>query len=148
MAAAEKIKSYLFFFFKIGLAAAVVWILFSRGKAEMIETLRSFDCRFLIPAFLFTWLQAVFSSWRWKHLTDVPGIRLSFREALSLSMQGNFFSLVIPGGAIGGDVVKMAVVGKRVPSGNKMEGAFSVLIIYNSFLTAFFESLATSVILV
>ena len=123
----EKIKSYLFFFFKIGLAAGVVWILFSRGRTQVVESLRTFDYRYLIPAFLFTWLQIVFNSWRWKRLTDVPGIRLSFREALSLSMQGNFFSLVIPGGAIGGDVVKMAVVGKRVPSGNKMEGVFSVL---------------------
>ena len=41
-------------------------------------------------------------------------------------MQGNFFSLVIPGGAIGGDVVKMAVLGKRTPAGSKVEGAFTV----------------------
>ena len=127
MAMTEKIKSHLFFFFKIGLAAAVVWILFSRGRTEVIETLRSFDYRFLLPAFFFTWVQIFFNSWRWKKLADVTDIRLSFWESLSLSMQGNFFSLVIPGGAIGGDVVKMAVVSKRVPAGSKMEGVFSVL---------------------
>ena len=127
MVMAEKFKSRLFFFFKLALAAAVVWVLFSRGQREVIESLRSFDSRYLIPAFIFTVLQQFFSSWRWQRLAAVPGIRLSLREAFSLTMQGNFFSLVIPGGAIGGDVVKMAVVCKRIPSGNRMEGAFTVL---------------------
>ncbi|MBE6386319.1 MAG: flippase-like domain-containing protein [Lentisphaerae bacterium] len=127
MAMAEKFKSRLFFFFKLALAAAVVWVLFSRGKREVIESLRTFDCRYLIPAFFFTALQIFFSSWRWQLLAAVPGIKLGTGEAFSLTMQGNFFSLVIPGGAIGGDVVKMAVVCKRVPSGNRMEGAFTVL---------------------
>lgn len=126
MAKAAKIKSLLFFFFKIGLAALVVLILFSRGRREILQCLQAFDVRWLIPAAFFFVLQLLVSAWRWKDLGAILGIRLSFFEAFSLTMQGNFFSLVIPGGAIGGDVVKMAVISKRTPSGNKMEGAFTV----------------------
>ena len=35
---------------------------------------------------------------------------------------------MIPGGAIGGDVVKMGVLSKRTSPGAKMEGAFTILI--------------------
>lgn len=127
MAKAEKIKQLLFFFFKIGLALIVVWILFSRGRQEMFSCLRTFDWRWLIPVFVLQFIQIFFSAWRWQSLARVSGVSLGYMESLSLTMQGNFFSLVIPGGAIGGDVVKMAVVSKRSPSGTRMEGAFSVL---------------------
>lgn len=126
MAEAGKIKSLLFFFLKIVLAATVVWILFSRGQQEILKGLKNFDYRFLLPAFFFQFFQLFVSSWRWKVLAGVLNVKLSFFEALSLTMQGNFFSLVIPGGAIGGDVVKMAVISKRSGSGNKMEGVFTV----------------------
>lgn len=126
MANAGKIKSLLFFIFKIALAAAVIWILFSRGRQEILNCFRSFDYRYLIPAFLFQFAHVFFVAWRWKNLAEILKIRLTFMEAFSLTMQGNFFSLVIPGGAIGGDVVKMAVISKRSTTGNKMEGAFTV----------------------
>ena len=126
MAEAGKKSSPLFFILKIVLAAAVVWILFSRGQQQILHCLRTFDYRWLIPAFLIQFVQIFFSAWRWKKLAEVLGVRLSFYEAFSLTMQGNFFSLVIPGGAIGGDVVKMAVISRRSQSGHKMEGAFSV----------------------
>ena len=126
MADSGKIKSLFFFFFKTALAAAVVWILFSRGQQEILKCFRTFDYCYLIPAFAFLAVQVFFNAWRWKSLSAVLNIPLSYMEALSLTMQGNFFSLVIPGGAIGGDVVKMAVISKRSRSGNRMEGVFTV----------------------
>ena len=126
MAKAGKIKSLLFFVFKIALAAAVVCILFSRGRQEILNCFRNFDYRYLIPAFGFQLAHIFFIAWRWKNLAGVLNIPITFMESFSLTMQGNFFSLVIPGGAIGGDVVKMAVISKRSTSGNRMEGAFTV----------------------
>lgn len=126
MAEAGKIKSLLFFFLKIALAVLVVWILFSRGQQEILKCLRNFDYRFLFPAIFFQFFQGAVCGWRWQNLAKVLGVKLSFFEAFSLTMQGNFFSLVIPGGAIGGDVVKMAVISKRSLSGNKLEGVFTV----------------------
>lgn len=119
-------RSPLLFLLKIALAAAVVWILFSRGQQEILKCLRSFDCRFLLPALFFQIVALLFSAWRWQTLAGVLKVKLPFFEAFSLTMQGNFFSLVIPGGAIGGDVVKMAVIGKRSGSGSCMEGVFTV----------------------
>ena len=43
-------------------------------------------------------------------------------------MQGVFFTLFIPGGAVGGDLVKAGIVGKRAPDGQKFNGVFSILI--------------------
>jgi uncharacterized protein (TIRG00374 family) len=127
MAERGKIKSTLFFVCKIALAATVVWILFSRGQQEILKCFRSFDYRYLIPAFFVQFFQHLFSARRWQILAEILKIRLGFAEALSLTMQGNFFSLVIPGGAIGGDVIKMAVISRRSRSGSRMEGAFTVL---------------------
>ena len=126
MEKAAKKRAPLFFFLKIALAAAVVWILFSRGQQEILKCLRSFDYRFLVPALFFQITAVLFSAWRWQTLAGVIQVKLTFFEALSLTMQGNFFSLVIPGGAIGGDVVKMAVISKRSKSGSRMEGVFTV----------------------
>lgn len=126
MGQGEKTRKILFFLLKIALAAAVAGILFSRGQQEIFKAFRTFDFRYLLPAFLLTYLQFFFSALRWHSLAKVLQIRLTLPEAFSLTMQGNFFSLVIPGGAIGGDVVKMAVLGKRTPAGSKVEGVFTV----------------------
>ena len=66
-------------------------------------------------------------AWRWRELAKIIGVRLKPLEAVSLTFQGNLFSLVIPGGAIGGDVVKMGAVTRRSATGSKAEGAFTVL---------------------
>ena len=42
-------------------------------------------------------------------------------------MQGYFFSLVIPGGAIGGDVAKMGLLARRSQPGSRAEGVFTVV---------------------
>ena len=127
MAEKRNIKSLLLFFLKVGLAALIVWLLIRRDPREMLECLRTLDYRWLIPAMIFYGSHMVTCSWRWQRLARMLEVELPFIEALSLTMQGYFFSLVIPGGALGGDVVKMGVVSKRSASGSKMEGAFTVL---------------------
>lgn len=127
MAEKRNIKSLLFFLLKVGLAVLIVWLLIRRDPREMLECLRHFDYRWLIPAMIFYGSHMVTCSWRWQRLARMLDVELPFIEALSLTMQGYFFSLVIPGGALGGDVVKMGVISKRSASGSKMEGAFTVL---------------------
>ena len=123
----EKIKKTLFFILKLTVAAAVVYLLIARNPKEIIEAFRSFNFVWLVPAVLTYLLHMFICSWRWYSLTHILNVRLSRFEALSLTMQGYFFSLVIPGGAIGGDVVKMGVLARRTPAGAKMEGAFTIL---------------------
>ncbi len=122
-----KLKKFFWFFIKLAIAGGIVGYLVARNPAEIAESFRAFDYKWLAPALLFYAFHILVCAWRWLKLTRLLGVDLSRFEALSLTMQGNFFSLVIPGGAIGGDVVKMGVLSKRAQAGNKMEGAFTIL---------------------
>ena len=115
------------FFLKFGIAAAVIGYLIYSKQAELKKSFMSFNYLWLLPAMFFYGAHMVVCAWRWGRLAKVLNVYLSPFETLSLTMQGYFFSLVIPGGAIGGDVVKMAVVSKRSSGGTKVEGAFTVL---------------------
>ena len=119
-------KKYLIFAVKILIAVGIIAFLL-RDPGEIIDCFRNFDCRYLVPAMFFYSLHIFFCAWRWRNLARLLGLRLKPFEAVSLTFQGNLFSLVIPGGAIGGDVVKMAAVTRRSASGSKAEGAFTVL---------------------
>ncbi len=112
---------------KFSLALAIVGVLVMRNPREIFDCFREFDYRFLLPAMVFYATHMAVCAWRWRELARILGVRLRPFEALSLTMQGYFFSLVIPGGAIGGDVVKMGAVTRRSARGAKMEGAFTVL---------------------
>jgi len=126
-----KVKSllgnWLRFALKFGIAAAVViWLVWS-NSGQIIKSFRTFNYWWLIPAFFFYALHIAVAAWRWRVLAGVLGVKMSGMEAFSLTMQGYFFSLVIPGGAVGGDVIKMTAVSRRLQSGSRTEGAFSVL---------------------
>lgn len=122
-----KLKKFFWFFVKLAIAGGIVAYLAFKNPTEIIDGFRSFNYIWLVPALLFYLLHMLVCAWRWHRLTRILGVRLSGFEALSLTMQGYFFSLVIPGGAIGGDVVKMGVLSKRTRPGAKMEGAFTIL---------------------
>lgn len=120
------VKKYLGFILKFLIAAGIVGFML-RNPSEIIACFRSFDSRYLIPAMFFYGIHILFCAWRWRELALILGVRLKPVEAVSLTFQGILFSLVIPGGAIGGDVVKMTAVTRRSATGSKAEGAFTVL---------------------
>ena len=120
------IKKYLGFVLKFLIAAGIVGFML-RNPGEIVACFRNFDSRYLIPAMFFYGIHILFCAWRWRELAVILGIRLKPLEAVSLTFQGILFSLVIPGGAIGGDVVKMGAVSRRSAGGSKAEGAFTVL---------------------
>ena len=119
-------KKYLGFALKFALAVGIIAFLL-RDPGEIVACFRTFDCRYLAPAMFFYSLHIFFCAWRWRELAKLLGVRLKPLEAVSLTFQGNLFSLVIPAGAVGGDVVKMAAVTRRSASSSKAEGAFTVL---------------------
>jgi len=127
MISSGSLKKFAGFALKLLLAFGIVGYLVCKNAHAIWECLRTFDYLYLIPALFFYGAHMVVCAWRWRALARILGIELNFREALSLTLQGYFFSLVIPGGAIGGDVVKMGAVTKRAPEGAKLEGAFTVL---------------------
>ena len=97
-----KLKKFFWFFVKLAIAGGIVAYLAFKNPTEIIDGFRSFNYIWLVPALLFYLLHMLVCAWRWHRLTRILGVRLSGFEALSLTMQGYFFSLVIPGGAIGG----------------------------------------------
>jgi len=126
MKISPRLKKYLGFILKLLLAGAIVaWLL--RDPHEIVASFRHFDLRYLAPAMVCYGFHILFCSWRWRELAKLIGVNLKITEAVSLTFQGNLFSLVVPGGAVGGDVVKMGAVSRRSSSGSKAEGAFTVL---------------------
>ena len=123
----DRTKKIISFTLKLAVAGAIVWYLLLRDTGMLAASLRNFDLRYLALAFVLYGCHLVVCSWRWRRLAEILGIELGRMESFNLTMQGIFFSLVIPGGAVGGDVVKMAVLTKRTPDGSRVEGAFTVL---------------------
>jgi uncharacterized protein (TIRG00374 family) len=92
-----------------------------------VNNLSSINFWWLLPAAAAYVSHMVVCSWRWYKLALILGIEISFMSALSLTMKGYFFSLVIPGGAIGGDMAKIGFLNKHTSKANKAEGVFSIL---------------------
>ena len=122
-----KLKKFFWFFVKLGIAGGIVGYLVARNPAEIAAGFRSFNYKWLLPALVVYGSHMLVCSWRWFRLTRMLHVELSPFEALSLTFQGYFFSLVIPGGAVGGDVVKIGVLSKRSRAGSRMEGALTIL---------------------
>ena len=124
----NKVKSFLLFFFKLAIAVGIVWYLLRCcDREKLISCFENIHPGILLLAFTVYISHMFVCAWRWWVLANILNIKLSCFEAISLTFQGYFFSLVIPGGALGGDVVKMGVISKRSKSGEKLEGAFTVL---------------------
>jgi len=124
----KKLKDVFFFALRLGIAGGIIAWLVSGKTSKLVEAFENFDLIWLVPAFALYACHLCAGSWRWKMLLDVQDAGLSYFDALSLTMQGFFFSLVIPGGALGGDVVKATFVAKRAGEGKKLTGVFTILI--------------------
>lgn len=119
-------KKWSLFLLKAGLAGVILGFLYFKSPPEW-HILRSLPPAFLLLTGLCFLLQCVLTFIRWDSLLRTIGIRIPFSRIFNLSMQGLFFSLFLPGGAVGGDVVKAAILAKESPSGQKFNAAFSIL---------------------
>jgi len=112
----------------IGLAAGIIAFLIQGRYQLVLANLRDFDYRWLIPAVFCYLLHLAVGSWRWCLLAQVQRFQLTQLDALFLTMKAFFFSLVLPGGAIGGDLVKVGFLSTHAAKGTKVEGAFTILV--------------------
>jgi len=123
----NKIVQIFTFVIKILFAVGVIAWLISRNYEAFSKAMENFNFFWMIPAVMLYLLHLAVGAWRWNILLRVQKIKISFYEAFSLTMQAFFYSLVIPGGALGGDLAKVALIASRSPSGKKFEGSFTVL---------------------
>lgn len=119
-------RRILSFLLKIGISAAIlVWLIHSRDIR--MRDFADVGAIFLVLSFFCIMLQLFLTGVRWWILLRAAGIKISFWEAFSLEMQGAFFSLVIPGGSVGGDLIKAGMIARRAPEGERFVGVFSIL---------------------
>ncbi len=86
---------------------------------------RGMEMDWMIPAFLLTIPVVIVTSWRWKMLLEVQGLKISLWRSIELAMIGTFFnSLLI--GTTGGDVVKIFYVTRLMPKA-RSAAAFTVI---------------------
>ena len=142
----SKTKAFLSFVLKTGLAAVIIWWLIHKNYDTFVKNLSNINYWWLIPAATAYASHMLVCSWRWYKLALVLDIDISFMSAVSLTMKGYFFSLVIPGGAIGGDLAKVGFLNQHTTPGCKAEGVFSILMDRMTGMAAMF-SLALVVIL-
>jgi len=115
------------FILKAALAAGIVVWLVQRDFPKFKDAVLNAQPGWLLLALALNILQLLLCAWRWRLLLTAQGVELGFMETFSLVMQGNFFSLAIPGGAVGGDLVKAGILAARAPHGRKFEGVLSII---------------------
>jgi uncharacterized protein (TIRG00374 family) len=121
------LKKRLFFIVKALFAAALITVIVAKvNHRELLSALENYSVVWLAPAVLCYAVHIAVCTLRWHALVRTLGVAVSPAEIFSLCMQGYFFSMFLPGGSIGGDVVKAALISAHAPPGSKIEGAFSI----------------------
>ena len=97
----------------VSLLLIITLLYIMRGKyGDILRTLKSTNLTVFSLAFAAFMAAASVASIRMKLIIEAQGIKLTFREALSLTMIGYFFNNFLPT-AIGGDVVKAHYLSKH-----------------------------------
>ena len=144
----SSLKKIIFFLLRIGLAVGIIYYLIfnldKMQKQDFLNGIKNYNFWWYIPASLLYLVHLVYGAWRWNLLLKIQNIHISFMEAFALTMKSFFLSLVIPGGALGGDLAKIAFIAKRVDTDAKVEGAFSIII---DRITGMIALFSTSIII-
>ena len=120
-------KKIVLFVLKLGIAAGIlIWLI--RRSGLDFQSAAAVPLLYPALAVACIMIQLTLTIIRWYFLLRCIGIVLPFREILSLGMQGQFFSLFIPAGSVGGDLIKAGILAKRSPGGEKFNGVFSILV--------------------
>lgn len=116
----------IWFFARIALAVGIIYWLISRKGGKITNI--SIAWQWVLLAVFCYATALTIGCCRWWVLLRLQGVKVGFKETLSLFMQGIFFSLVIPGGAIGGDVYKAGALATKLPKGSgRLEAVFTIL---------------------
>ena len=121
-------KKIWIFLIKIAIAFLIISYLFYKHQSSVTANLQNFRAVWLVPALLLLYAEMTICAIRWYYLLKLTDINLSLRETVSLTMRGYFCSLILPGGAIGGDVAKIGIISHAMPKGERFEPNLSILI--------------------
>ncbi len=113
---------------EIILAAAIISWIIIKHKENFLENLKTFELEYFLFAVLLLLIHMTVCGVRWYGLLKLQRVDISFKETMVLNFKSFFLSLVIPGGTIGGDVAKVAMVSSKLPKGARFEPVFCILI--------------------
>lgn len=121
-------KKIIIFLIKLSLTVGIIWWLLRGQDEKTFRQLLDIAPVFLVIAFSLECFQHVIAAWRWQSLLRLQGIEISLWEAIILNWQSFFYSLVMPGGALGGDLIKVTILCARIPKGKRLEPASTIFI--------------------
>jgi glycosyltransferase 2 family protein len=111
----------------IALAFFLIRFVLRQNQVDLLSELRQATWPWLVVALVLYGLGIVFGIYRWGSLLRVQGVTASTGQLARLTLIGIFFSMALPGGAIGGDVVKMVYVARHAPT-RRTEAILSIML--------------------
>ena len=122
-------NKYVVMFLRLAVAAFFLWWVMKDIQFSALTKLttgRLLSC--VVAAAACYVVQTIGTALRWRMLLSGQGIHISFFRAVSLTFQGGMFSLFMPGGAVGGDVLKAAFLTRETRPGQKVEGVTTIFL--------------------
>ncbi len=123
----DLLKKIIGYTLKIAFSVAIIWYLLHKSGASFRD-FSGLSPLWVLFGMLALLVQNMMTGVRWFSLLRAIGIRISLPEAVSLTMQGVFFTLFIPAGAVSGDLVKATLLGARTSGDERFNGIASILI--------------------
>ena len=123
----KKILTVLKALAKLLIAGLLIYWVAGKEWKKIAELISSVSPVWIILCFFTLFIQAIGTSIRWRSLI-APELHVTLYDAFRLTMIGLFSNIFIPGGAVGGDVVKAAFLSARTEAGKRVDAAVSVLV--------------------
>jgi uncharacterized protein (TIRG00374 family) len=103
-------NKYLWFLISTGIIASLIYF---ADASRFIESVRSADPVFMIPAVIFG--MSVFPIWGyvWYRVFQKSGIRMPYRKSIRIFMAGNFMNSITPMGQAGGEPIMAYLLEKN-----------------------------------
>jgi len=97
----------------LGIIMIYVYYLIVLQTQNLKEVIFGINWFTYLFAFFFGFVGVLFFSFAWKTIARAQGVRLSHKDAVSMTFVAYFFEGMVPAGTVPGDAVRAYIVTKR-----------------------------------